>query len=98
MEFIKTSNLYSLNKSTYVNLRWIAYIGQISAILFVQFFLEFNFNYVICILIILFSILTNFFLQFRIKENQLNNSSSTIYLTYDILQLGILLFFYWWCN
>tara|TARA_B100000700_G_scaffold220083_1_gene242256 strand:- start:414 stop:1700 length:1287 start_codon:yes stop_codon:yes gene_type:complete len=93
MEFIKTSNLYSLNKSTYVNLRWIAYIGQIIAVLFVQFFLEFNFNYVICILIILFSILTNFFLQFRIKENQLNNSSSTIYLTYDILQLGILLFF-----
>ena len=93
MELIKTSNLYSLNKSTYVNLRWIAYIGQIIAVLFVQFFLEFNFNYVICILIILFSILTNFFLQFRIKENQLNNSSSTIYLTYDILQLGILLFF-----
>ena len=61
MEFIKTSNLYSLNKSTYVNLRWIAYIGQIIAVLFVQFFLEFNFNYVICILIILFSILTNFF-------------------------------------
>ena len=42
MKFLKTSNLYSLNKSTYVNLRWIAYIGQISAILIVQFFLEYN--------------------------------------------------------
>ena len=93
MEFIKTSNLYSLNKSTYVNLRWIAYLGQLSAILIVQFLLQYKFNYFICISILFISILTNFFLQFRIKENQLNNSSSTIYLTYDILQLGILLFF-----
>ena len=48
MEFFKTSNLYSLNKNTYVNLRWIAYIGQITAILIVQFYLkqklELNFN------------------------------------------------------
>ena len=93
MEFFKASDLYSLNKSTYVNLRWIAYIGQISAILVVQFFLQYNFDYIICISIVLFSIFTNFILQFRIKENQLNNFTSSIYLTYDILQLGILLFF-----
>ena len=93
MEFLKTSDLYSLNKSTYVNLRWIAYIGQISAILFVQFFLNFKFNYVVCTLIVSFGILTNFFLQFKIKDNQLNNTSSTLYLSYDILQLGILFFF-----
>ena len=93
MEFIKVSNLYSLNKSTYVNLRWIAYIGQISAILIVQFFLKYNFHYFICISIVLFGILTNLFLQFKIKDNQVNNFSSTIYLSYDILQLGILLFF-----
>jgi len=93
MEFIKVSNLYSLNKSTYVNLRWIAYVGQISAILIVQFFLKYNFHYFICISIVLFGILTNLFLQFKIKDNQVNNISSTIYLSYDILQLGILLFF-----
>ena len=93
MEFIKDSNLYSLNKSTYVNLRWIAYIGQISAILIVQFFLKYNFHYFICISIVLFGILTNLFLQFKIKDNQVNNISSTIYLSFDILQLGILLFF-----
>ena len=93
MEFIKTSNLYSLSKSTYVNLRWIAYIGQLSAILVVQFYLKFNFNYFACISIILFSILTNLILQFKIKDNQLNSFVSTIYLSYDILQLGILFFF-----
>ena len=92
MKFFKTSNLYSLNKSTYVNLRWIAYIGQLTAILFVEFILKFNFNYFVCILILFFSVLSNLYLRFNIKENQLNNSMSTIYLSYDILQLGILLF------
>jgi len=93
MELSKVSNLYSLNKSTYVNLRWIAYIGQLSAILVVQFFLQFDFHYFVCISIVFFSILTNLFLQFKIKDNQLKNVTSTIYLSYDILQLGILLFF-----
>ncbi len=93
MKFLKTSNLYSLNKSTYVNLRWIAYIGQISAILIVRFLFEYKFNYFICISIIFFSVLTNLYLQFKIRDNQLNNSISTMYLSYDIFQLGILLFF-----
>ena len=89
MELSKASNLYSLNKSTYINLRWIAYIGQLSAILTVQFLLEYDFNYFICISIVLLSIITNLILQFKIKENQLNNLTSTLYLTYDTLQLGI---------
>ena len=93
MELSKVSNLYSLNKSTYVNLRWIAYIGQLSAILVVKFFLQFDFHYFVCISIVFFSILTNLFLQFKIKDNQLKNFTSTIYLSYDILQLGTLLYF-----
>ena len=93
MEFIKTSNLYSLNKSTYINLRWIAYIGQIFTILTVQFYFEFSFNYFICISIVFFSILTNLYLQFKISENQLNNNTSTVFLSYDILQIGTLFFF-----
>ncbi len=93
MELTKASNLYSLNKSTYVNLRWIAYIGQLIAILVVQFYLKFNFDYFICISIVIFSILTNIFLNFKIKTNQLNNNFSTFYLIFDILQLSILFFF-----
>jgi len=92
MKFFEASNLYSLNKSTYINLRWIAYFGQLSAVLIVKFFFEFNFDYFNCILIILFSIFTNVYLQFWIKQNLLNNLFSTIYLAYDILQLGILLY------
>ena len=89
----KDSNLFSLNKSTYVNLRWIAYTGQIITIFIVQFILEYNFKYLICISIVFLSILTNINLQFKIQENQLNNTTSSIYLSYDILQLGFLFFF-----
>ena len=92
MKFIKASSLYSLNKTTYIKLRWIAYLGQIAAILIVQFILNFKFNYILCILIIILSIFTNLYLYFKIKENQINNSISTIYLSFDIVQLGILLF------
>ena len=92
MKFFEASNIYSLNKSTYTNLRWIAYTGQLITIILVEFILEFKFNYVACIFIIFISVLTNFFLQFRINKNQLTNYTSTIFLTYDILQLGLLFF------
>ena len=92
MKFLETSTLYSLNKSTYLNLRWIAYIGQISAILIVQFFLQFKFNYLACVSVICLSILTNIYLQFKVKENQLSNFTATSYLSYDIGQLGFLIF------
>ena len=38
MKFLETSKIYSLNKSTYINLRWFSYIGQLTVILIVQFF------------------------------------------------------------
>ena len=56
MKFFETSELYLLNKSTYINLRWIAYFGQLCAVLIVQFFLQFEFNYLACISIIFLSI------------------------------------------
>ena len=93
MKFFEASNLYSLNKSTYINLRWIAYSGQLTSILVVQFLLNYNFNYLPCIGILFFSILTNLYLQFRIAGNQINNFISTIYLSFDIFQLGFLFFF-----
>ena len=92
MKFLETSNLYSLNKSTYINLRWISYVGQLTVILIVQFLLKFQFNYLLCLLIVLLSILTNIYLQFQIKQNQLNNFVATLYLSYDIGQLGFLIY------
>tara|TARA_B100000287_G_scaffold389888_1_gene400307 strand:+ start:435 stop:1721 length:1287 start_codon:yes stop_codon:yes gene_type:complete len=92
MKFVENSELYSLNRSTYLNLRWIAFIGQILSIFFVEFILEFKFNYLPCLGIIAFGVITNIYLQFKIKENQISNSLSLIYLAYDILQLGALFF------
>ena len=93
MKFFEASNLYSLNKSTYINLRWIAYTGQLVIIIFVQFYLNYKFNYLVCLGILSLSILTNLNLQFRIRGNQINNFISTIYLSFDIIQLGFLFFF-----
>jgi len=92
MRFLKTSNLYSLNKSTYINLRWIAYIGQLSAILTVQFVLNYQFNYILSSLVVFLSLLTNLYLKFKVKTNQLSNSFSTLFLAFDIVQLGFLFF------
>ena len=93
MKFKETSKKYSLNKSTYVNLRWIAYIGQLVTIIAVEFILNFKFEYIPCISILFISVLSNLYLDFRIKENQLNNFYSSIFLTFDILQLSLLFFF-----
>ncbi len=93
MRFQETSKNFFLNKNTYLNLRWIAFIGQLSAILFVLLILKFKFNYSECLFVVFLGVLTNIYLKFRIKENQLDNLTSTIYLAYDILQLGVLLFF-----
>ena len=68
MKFLETSKIYSLNKSTYVNLRWFSYIGQLTVILIVQFFLKFEFNYLACISIVFLSILTNLYLIFKINK------------------------------
>ena len=92
MEFAKASQIFYLNKSTYVNLRWIAIIGQLIAILSVQFILNYKFNYFYCLSIVTLSILTNIYLIFKFKENQLNNLISTIYLSFDILLLGFLFY------
>ena len=92
MKFNDNSDVFTLNRTTYINLRWIAFIGQISSIFVVEFLLNFKFNYLPCLIIIGLGVITNIFLQFKIRENQINNFISSIYLTYDILQLGILFF------
>ena len=93
MKFLETSKKITLNKSTYVNLRWIAYIGQIISILLVQFYFKFDFDYIPCLIVVFLSILSNFYLQFKIQENQLNNETASIYLIFDIIQLACLFFF-----
>ena len=92
LEIFKKSNNIQLDKKTLVILRWIAIIGQFITINFVYFILNFDFPFFYCNTVILIGILTNIFLQFRIKKKLLSDFNSTIYLTYDLAQLALLIF------
>ena len=92
MEIFQSSKNYALNKSTYVNLRWIAIFGQIFTINIVAFIFKFEFNFIISNLVVLVGALSNLVLTYFHKEKQLNNKSSFVYLSIDILQLSILLY------
>ena len=92
MKFFETSKYHFFKKSTYISLRWIGIIGQLISVNFVYFFLNFDFNFIICNLIIFLGILSNFFLIFIYKKTQLSDRSAFIFLVIDILQLGVLLY------
>ncbi len=81
-----------LDKKTLVILRWIAIIGQSISISIVYFILKFHLPIFYCTAIILLGVITNVYLQFVIKENQLSNIKSSTYLLYDLIQLSLLLF------
>jgi len=92
MKFFETSKYHSFKKSTYITLRWIGIIGQLVAVNFVYFFLNFNFDFVTSNLIIFLGILSNLYLIFIYKKTQLSDRSAFLFLFIDILQLGILLY------
>ena len=92
MKFFETSKYHFFKKSTYISLRWIGIIGQLISVNFVYFFLNFNFDFIICNLIIVLGIFSNFYLIFIYKKTQLSDRSAFIFLVIDILQLGALLY------
>ena len=92
MKFFETSKYHFFKKSTYISLRWIGIIGQLISVNFVYFFLNFNFDFIICNQVIFLGILSNLFLIFIYKKTQLSDRSAFIFLVIDILQLGALLY------
>ena len=82
----------NLDKKTLVILRWIAIIGQLTSINLVYYYLDLNFPIIETHFIILVGLLTNIFLQFRIKINQLTDTYSSLFLIYDLFQLSALLY------
>jgi len=93
LEIFKSSDNIQLDKKTLVILRWIAIVGQLIAINVVYFILNFNFPFIYCCLIISFGAITNLFLHFKEKKKLLTNFSSTLYLTFDLIQLATLVYF-----
>ena len=92
MKFFKTSKAYYLNRSTYINLRWIAIIGQFITINSVKFIFNFEFNYLLANFIIFLGALSNLYLLYFYNKNQISNRSSFNFLSIDIIQLSYLLY------
>lgn len=92
MKFFETSKYYSLNKTTYIKLRWIASIGQFLTINIVKFKFNFDFDFILCNLIILAGIFSNFYLIYFYKEINLNSKLAFFFLNLDIFQLSFLLY------
>jgi two-component system, sensor histidine kinase RegB len=92
MKFFETSKYHTFKKSTYISLRWIGIFGQLIAVNFVYFFLNFKFDFLSSNLIIFFGVLSNLYLIFVYKKTQLSDRSALIFLIIDIAQLSFLIY------
>jgi len=88
----RTKENLNLDKNTLTILRYIAIFGQFLAINIVYFFLGLPFPIELSYAVISLGLVTNLYLQFGIKINQLRDFYSLIFLVYDLVQLSILLY------
>ena len=92
MKFFETSQYFSLKKSTYINLRSIAIIGQLITINLIYFIFNLEFDLTLGNLTILIGILSNLYLLYVNKNTQLSDKSAFLFLLIDIFQLSCLIY------
>ena len=88
----RTKENLNLDKNTLTILRYIAIFGQFLAINIVYFYLKLPFPVEFSYIIIFIGLITNLYLQFGIKINQLKDLYASIFLIYDLIQLSALLY------
>ena len=88
----RTKENLNLDKNTLTILRYIAIFGQFLAVNIVYFYLSLPFPIEYSYTIIFIGLLTNLYLQFGIKINQLKDLYAAIFLSFDLIQLSILLY------
>ena len=88
----RTKENLNLDKSTLTILRYIAIIGQFIAINVVFFYLNLEFPIKATLIVVFIGLLTNLYLQFKVKANQLKDTYASLFLLYDLFQLAILLY------
>ena len=93
MEFLNNSKNYSLNRKTYINLRWIAIIGQIIAINVAALYLNFEFSFIKANAVVFVGVISNIYLISFYVKNLLSNRTAFNFLILDIIQLTLLLYF-----
>ena len=92
MDLKQSVKTASLNKSTYINLRWIGILGQFITINSVKFVFGFEFNFILSNVIIFIGALSNLYLIYFYKKPVLTNITSFNFLFLDIIQLSALLY------
>tara|TARA_B100000886_G_scaffold288010_1_gene212823 strand:+ start:2597 stop:3826 length:1230 start_codon:yes stop_codon:yes gene_type:complete len=76
-----------------IKIRWIAILGQLLAIFAVSFIFKIKIPFFEALVIILLSIAINFYSYFEERKNKtISNIKAFLFLLFDTLQLGILLF------
>ena len=75
MEFLNNSKNYSLNRKTYINLRWIAIIGQFISINLAALYFKFEFSFIKSNLIVFIGVISNIYLLSFYVKNLLSNQN-----------------------
>jgi len=88
----RTKENLNLDKNTLTVLRYIAIFGQFIAVNIVFFYLDLKFPIKESYIIIFIGLLTNLFLQLKVKVNQLKDTYASLFLLYDLFQLSSLLY------
>lgn len=87
-------NARRLRVDTLARLRWLAFAGQIGAILFTAFFLRFDLAFPICLALVGLLGAANFVVTaFTSRQMRLSELNATFFLIFDIVQLASILYF-----
>ena len=83
----------TLRLETIIRIRWLAIVGQIAAVFFVGFVLNYEFYLSLCLALIAASAWLNIFLRLRYRASfRIPENAAVALLGFDILQLALLLF------
>ena len=93
METNSVSKIYTLNKTTYINLRWIAILGQFFTVNVVKYIFNFEFDILTVNIVITLGVISNLVLAYFYQKNILSNRASFSFLLIDIIQLSLILYF-----
>jgi len=76
-----------------IKIRWLAILGQLITLFVIFFILDFSLPMFLCLMVVLSSIVVNFFSYFIQKNNStLNDKKTFLFLMFDISQLVCLLY------
>ena len=90
---LSTNNLAGLRLRTLNLIRWIAILGQYSAVVTSYFWLEINFNIYLALVCILLSVILNIIVSVKFLPIRTLTSNETLfYLIFDTIQLVVLLY------